>query len=83
MDPGKINDRGEIVGVALTEMGELHGFLASPDSDDSSEAQTSRTVPKQPRSTVALPEVVQKTLERQMRYKSRHFGRAVRLQNSR
>jgi probable HAF family extracellular repeat protein len=33
MDPGKINDRGQIVGVALTEMGDLHGFLASPNNE--------------------------------------------------
>jgi uncharacterized membrane protein len=76
MDPGKINDIGQIAGIALTEMGELHGFLASPDNDDSGEAQTSTALPKQPRSTVALPEVVQKTLERRLPYKLRHFGRA-------
>jgi hypothetical protein len=76
MDPGKINDRAQIVGIALTETGEFHGFLASPDNDDSAEAQTSTALPKHPRFTVALPEVVQKTLERRMSYKLRHFGRA-------
>ena len=75
MDPGKINDRRQIVGIALTEMGELHGFLASPDNDDSGEAQTSTAPPKRPISDVTLPEVVQKTLERRMPYKLRHFGR--------
>jgi probable HAF family extracellular repeat protein len=76
MDPGKINDQAQIVGIALTETGEFHGFLASPDNDDSAEVQTSTALPKQPRLNVAPPEVVQKTLERRMRYKLRHFGRA-------
>ena len=74
VDRGKINDRGQIVGIALTELGELHGFLASPDSDDSGDAQTSTAVAKPARPAVALPELVQKTLERQKLLKSRHLG---------
>jgi probable HAF family extracellular repeat protein len=83
VDSGKINDLGQIVGLAFTRSGELHAFLASPDNDRSSETQNSSGLSKPPRSSAALPEVIQKTLERQMRYKSHHFGRAVRLQNLR
>ena len=83
MDPGKINDRGQIVGIALTETGELHGFLATPNNDASGEAPISAALLKRPTSAVALPEVVQKALQRQTLLKSRYLGRAVRLKNSR
>jgi probable HAF family extracellular repeat protein len=83
VDSGKINDVGQIVGLAFTSSGELHGFLATPGNDTSGEVQTSAALPKPPRSAVALPELVQKTPERHMLLKSRHLGRAVLLKNSR
>lgn len=83
MDPGEINDGGQIVGTALTETGELHGFLASPDDDDSGEAGDS-TMNRGPQDShmLPLPEVVQRMLYRQT-YSGHRFGRGRWLHNSR
>jgi probable HAF family extracellular repeat protein len=84
VDSGKINDQGQVVGLAFTNNGELHGFLASPDNDDSVDTEASAAIrASQTRQGLALPEVVQKMLERQMFHKSRHLGRSVRLKNPR
>jgi probable HAF family extracellular repeat protein len=74
VDSGKINDRGQIAGLGFTSNGEPHGFLATPENDDSSEAETSSALPKPQRPVVSLPELARKTLERQMFYKFRPGG---------
>lgn len=37
VDPGKINARGQIVGVAFTDSGDQHGFLATPCDQENTE----------------------------------------------
>jgi len=81
VESGKINDLGQIVGLAFTSSGELHAFLATPNDDESGDVHTSAALAEPMRSSAALPEVVQKTIERRMVFKSRHLGRAVRLEN--
>jgi len=73
VESGKINDRGQIVGLAFTNGGELHGFLATPHDDASGTSETAAVLSKPQRLIIALPEVVQKMLDRQMRHKTRHF----------
>ena len=83
VESGKINDLGQIVGLAFTSSGELHGFLATPDTDEVDQGHTSSAVTRPARSVVALPELVRETVERQFFHKSYTLGRVVPLRNTR
>ncbi len=61
-----LNSRGEIVGFALTSDGEMHAYLAMPNSSDSAVAQS---VTKRP----ALSENARKLVQRRLRL--RQFAR--------
>ena len=63
---GKINDVGQIVGSRIHKWQWIHPFLAISDNHASGEAQTSSALPKPHESLDTVPEVAQKTLERQM-----------------
>jgi probable HAF family extracellular repeat protein len=67
VDPGKINARGQIVGLAFTDAGEFHGFLATPCDQENTEDEGCRTQEQsfsqlavRPRTTIAVPERIQR-----------------------
>jgi probable HAF family extracellular repeat protein len=64
-----INDRGQIVGGALTSTGEVHAFLATPrDSETDGESATTAAARKTvQRPNITLPENLRKLLERRGR----------------
>ena len=70
VDPGKINARGQLVGLAFTDAGDLHGFLATPCDQENSEDEGCRTQEQsfsqlavRPRTTIAVPERIQRILQ--------------------
>jgi len=77
VDPGKINARGQIVGLAVTDAGDLHGFLATPCDQQNEEDEGCRTQEQsfsrlavRPRTMIAVPERIQRIL--QMGQEHRH-----------
>ena len=70
VDTGKINARGQIVGLAFTDAGDLHGFLATPCDQEDEEDEGCRTQEQSfsklavmPRTTAAVPERIQRILQ--------------------
>jgi hypothetical protein len=72
VDSGKINARGQIVGLEITSTGEFHAFLASPA--DESQGETASSAAKSTthlRPHVVLPESIRKLLRQRMPYRYR------------
>jgi len=69
VDPGKINARGQIVGLAFTEAGEFHAFLATPCDQNAEDEGCRRQelsfsqLTVRPRTTIAVPERIQRILQ--------------------
>jgi probable HAF family extracellular repeat protein len=71
LDPGRMNARGQIVGFAGTDAGEGHAFLATPCDQENEEDEVCRTQEQsfsrsavRPRTTIALPERIQRILQK-------------------
>lgn len=71
LDTGKINARGQIVGFAVTDAGEGHAFLATPCDQENEEDEGCRIQEQsfsrlavRPRTTIALPERIQRILQK-------------------
>lgn len=86
VDPGKINARGQIVGLAFTDAGDLHGFLATPCDREDEEDEGCRTqeqsfsrLPVMPRTTIAVPERIQRILKMAQTHRHLLSSRSNRL----
>jgi probable HAF family extracellular repeat protein len=72
LDSGKINARGQIVGLAFTDAGDFHGFLATPCDQENTEDEGCSTqaeqsvseLPVRPRTTITVPEQIQRILQK-------------------
>jgi probable HAF family extracellular repeat protein len=70
LDTGRMNARGQIVGFAGTDAGEGHAFLATPCDQENEEDEGCRTQEQslsrlavRPRTTIAVPERIQRLLQ--------------------
>lgn len=86
VDPGKINARGQIVGLAFTDAGDLHGFLATPCDQENTEDKGCRTQEQsfsqlavRPRTTIAVPERIQRILQMGQTHRHPFSSRGNRL----
>ena len=84
-DPGTINARGQIVGFGVTKAGEGHGFLATP-CDQENEDEGCRTQEQslsrlavRPRTTMAMPEQIQRILQMGQMHRHPFSSRGNRL----
>jgi probable HAF family extracellular repeat protein len=86
VDPGKINARGQIVGLAFTDAGDLHGFLATPcDQEDrkdegcSTEPEISvNASPVRSRRTFSVPENLPPVLRQRLAHRNRRTGQLMK-----
>jgi probable HAF family extracellular repeat protein len=71
LDTGRMNARGQIVGFAVTDAGEGHAFLATPCDQENEEDEGCRTQEQsftrlalRPRTTIAVPDRIQRILQK-------------------
>jgi probable HAF family extracellular repeat protein len=70
VDVGKINDSGQVVGLAITNEGEFHAFLATPSNDREGEEPAPGSVANRPKPVITIPEVARRALEHRMLLRS-------------
>lgn len=71
LDTGRMNARGQIVGFAVTDAGDGHAFLATPCDQENEEDEGCRTQEQsfsrlavRPRTTIAVPDRIQRILQK-------------------
>ena len=86
LDTGRMNARGQIVGFAGTDAGEGHAFLATPCDRENEEDEGCRTQEQsfsrlavRPRTTIAVPERIQRILQMGQTHRHAMSSRGNRL----
>jgi probable HAF family extracellular repeat protein len=86
VDPGKINARGQIVGLAVTDAGDLHGFVATPCDQENTEDEGCSKEPEisvnasavRSRRTFAVPENLPPILRQRLAHRNRRIGQLTK-----